>query len=259
MEKLKTIPMSTEDIQELFMNQDHHYNIDLLNSKLKGEAFITYIANMQISCSIQKDSQLDSETKLNVLEFFFSFRQTIKCDTLLLTCAHILLRSRKIDFDTSDSWLSIEEMDTFILNNKEQIKNSSDFLDSSLVFIPSFNNNYRESIFEPSIEAGSIEVVEDPNFLGVNILGLYTIPSFLEFFIAAGTNEPQKMTYYKNQVELLQYNKTTIFKLITAQEGDSFLMSLCHLVLSTEEKDRQLFDELISNKLPKTIADDSHI
>ena len=61
MSSYKTIPMSTEEIQELFLNQGTHYKIDLASSKLQGEAFITYIANMQMDCSLPLDVEVSSE------------------------------------------------------------------------------------------------------------------------------------------------------------------------------------------------------
>lgn len=257
MENIKTIPMSTEDIQELFLNQDVHYSIDLKNSKLKGEAFITYIANMQMNCSIIKDQALSSEEKIEILKFFFSFRQTIKCDTLLLSCAHVLLKARNIGFEMDDSWLLPEEMDLFIKENSDLVLNASKFLDSSLTFIPSFNNNYRKAIFEPSIDGGVIKVIEESDFIGVNILGLYTIPGYIEHFLAASESKAEELVYYKNQVELLQWNRMPLFQIISSQTEDTFLMGLCHLILSSEESDKQLFDELVTKKLPK--LDDSHI
>ena len=257
MKNLKTIPMSTQEIQELFLSQDTHYQIDLLNSKLKGEAFITYIANMQINCSIEKDSLLESRDKLELLKFYFKFRQTVKCDTLLLASAHILLRSRNISFEMDDSWLSVDEMDLFISENQNAITNASCFIDSSLVFVPTFNNNYRDLVFTPSVQNGLIEVIEDPDFIGVNTLGLFTIPEFIEHFIAAGDQELKPMKYYRNQVELIQWSKMPLFQIISSQKGNSFLMSLCHLIFSTEEDDKKLFDQLVVEKI--TLENDSHI
>ena len=249
--------MSTEEIQELFLDQNLHYDIDLANSKLKGEAFITYIANMQMNCSIEFNKDLATQDKLDVLKHYFSFRQTIKCETLLLASAHILLKARNISFDMDNSWLSPDEMDLFIKDNGQVILNTSAFLDSSLVFVPSFNNNYRKVVFEPSIEQGLIKVIEEPDFIGVNTLGLFTIPGFLEHFIASNENESEELVYYKNQVELLQWNRMPLFQIISSQAEDSFLMALSHLAFSTEQSDKDLFDELIVKNIPE--INDTHI
>lgn len=237
--------MSTEEIQQVFLNTDSHYDVDLKNSKLKGEAFITYIANMQINCSLANVEGTASEEKLEVLKHYLTFRQSIKCDTLLHTTARTLMRFAGVTLDKSFcDWMSLEEIDSFIVQNSDMLNNVANFIYSAPVFVTSFNNNFREEIFKPAIESGEIRVIDDPDIVGINTINLFSIPDFTEFFIAAVSENPNNanlpMYYYKAQVERLQYDRKTIFDIFLGLKGDSFLMAFSNLLLNTSENGEEL-------------------
>ncbi|WP_127714897.1 hypothetical protein [Halobacteriovorax sp. HLS] len=251
MENLKTIPMSTEEIQEIFLNSDLHYNIDLKNSTLKGEAFVTYIANMQINCSLADIDQTPKEEKFEVLKYFLNFRQTIKCDTLLHTTALLLLKALRAPVDQSRSWLSEEESEEFLQNNKELMLQAALFINSAPVFVAAFNKDFKEEIFTQACEDGEIQVIDDPEIVGINLINLFSIPDFTETFIAQYDNvmppETKQLRYYKAQVERLQYDKKTVFDIFLGLKEKSFLMSFSHLLLnnSSEKEELSLLESYI--------------
>lgn len=240
--------MSTEEIQDLFLNQGTHYEINLEDSKLQGEAFITYIANMQMNCSLPLEVKVSSEKKLEVMKYFFNFRQTIKCQTLLDTAAFVMLKFKGINFDLNSCWLNEAELDLFIKDNLETIGKTALFLESSLLFVPSFNSNFKQFILEPAIEAGEVVEISDIDFIGVNILGLFTIPSFIEFFLSYPPVGEQPVVYFKEQVEKLYYDKKPLFEIICEQKGDSFLMSLVNVIFSQETAEVELFKKYIAQE-----------
>lgn len=253
MNNIKTIPMNTEEIQELFLKQDELYDIDLQNSKLQGEAFITYIANMQMNCLLPLEVAVDSEKKLEVLKYFFTFRQTVKCQTLINAAAFVLLYSRNIPFDFKLCWLTEKEIQSFIPENMETLQKASLFLESALIFIPSFNTDFKSLVLEPAIEAGEVKEINDIDFIGVNTLGLFTVPSFLEIFLGNPIEDNLPKFYFREQVEKLYYNSKPLFELIKDQQGDSFLMSLCHVTFSMHKEEREIFDKHITENNDSSI------
>ena len=66
-----SLPLTTEQVQELFLNLDNRYVVDLEDSTLKGESLITYLANMQIKCTLDLSSSIPTEEKIELLYHFY--------------------------------------------------------------------------------------------------------------------------------------------------------------------------------------------
>lgn len=250
-----SLPLTTEQVQELFLNLDNRYVVDLEDSTLKGESLITYLANMQIKCTLDLSSSIPTEEKIELLYHFLSYRQTVFCETLLETIGYVLLRSRGISFEQAHEWMSLAEMDLFIKTHPEIIKRTSEFLDSALLFVPSFDVNFKKYILEPSIEAGIIEDIQDPTYIGVNCYGLFYAHNFLEFFIADAPDEHIiNLKYFRSQVEDIQYNRQHLFQIFLSRMENSVLMSLCHVLFSTNPETKPLFDRYLNDfKSPEQI------
>lgn len=242
---IKKIPMSTDEIQELFLNPEKKYIIDLRNSKLKGEAFITYIANMKMKCDLLKDLELDKNEKFEILKIFLNFNYFVDCSTLIETSSLVMLRSRGLKVNEDNSWLSIEEIDEFITSNKNLVDTIADFLDSMLIAVPSLNTSFKEHFLNPAIEDGSINNIEDPNIISVNIFGMLTIPDFLEVFLSL-KNDFNKFNYYKYQIERFSYNKKTFFDIFIDLKGDSLLLSLCNAFFSEQKEESEIISKYSS-------------
>jgi|GEM_PF-3776760 hypothetical protein len=246
----KTIPLSTEEIQQVFLDPSAHYTINLNDSKLKGESFVTYIANMQINCTLETRAETPSEEKCEVLRHYLTFRQSIKCDTLLNTSALLLLRLVDVPVDLTTDWMSFEEMDEFIANNEEIVIETARFVNSAPLFVAAFSNDFREKMLNPAIEDGSIVVIDDPHVVGVNALNLFSVPNFTEIFIAGVLQNPENKKlphiYYKAQVERLQYDRKTVFDIFLDLKESSFLMSFVNLLFAENEdgKEEKLIQSL---------------
>ena len=256
MEKIRTIPMSTEEIQEIFLDNSLHYNIDLKNSTLKGEAFLTYIANMQINCSLMAIEDTPTEEKFEILKYYLAFKQTIRCETLHRAIAMILLKYVKAPLQHHVEWISEEEINLFLSENRELLVVPSLFISSASLFVPSFNKEFKKNIFVPACESGEIEVIDDVDIVGINLINIFSIPDFTETFITyhdlITTPEEKKLLYYKAQVERLQYNNKTLYQIFTELKEDSFLMSFSHLLLyhNKDQRDVKILKELMSNDTP---------
>lgn len=240
---IKKIPMSTDEIQELFLNPEKKYTVDVSNSKLKGEAFITYIANMKMKCELLKD--LNKNEKFEILKIFLNFNYFVDCSTLIDTSYLMMLRSRGLEIDEEKSWLSMSELDEFISLNKELINTITDFLDSMLIAVPSLNVAFKKNFLEPSIESGEIGCIEDPNIISVNIFGMLSIPDFLEVFLSF-KNDFTKFNYYKYQIERFSYNKKTFFDIFIDLKGNSLLLSFCNAFFSEEKEESEIISKYSS-------------
>ncbi len=242
MSNIKTIPMSTEDIQDLFLNANAEYIVDLRNSALKGEAFATYIANMQMTCKLLVDPQTVKAEKFELLKHFLTFRQTIKCATLIETLALIMWRIQGISFNTDNMWMTLEEMDEFMDLESEQILKIVHFLDSAPLIAASFNKELKAAIIETGLEDGSIQLIDDPDAVGVNTLSLFTVPEFIEYYLAGNQKKQTQPRYYKAQVERVQYAQKTLFDIFTDPNLNSFMMAISHLLFSNGKKENELIE-----------------
>lgn len=243
MSSVKTIPMSTDQIQELFLNPGNSYIVDFKNSKLKGESFITYIANMRMKCTLMPDPELDQKEKFDILTQFLEFNYFVDCDTLISVAALIFLRSRGVPIINSQEWMSFEEMDEYISANSELILKISDFYDSMIIAVPSFNKDFKNSYLEPAIASGEIELIEDTNAISINTFGPLTIPDFLECFLAYPTASSKKLKYFKYPVERFSYDKKSLSEIFRILNGSSLLLSLSNAFFSEEEQEREVINK----------------
>jgi hypothetical protein len=241
----KKIPMSTEELQELFLNTGVHHTLDFRNSALKGEAFLIYVANMQLSCSIAADSEVPTEHKLELLRLFLTFRQTVLCDTLLNSAAILLLRSRGLPVENTVGWLDDREMDLFVSQNRDLVERISHYLDSMLITAASFSTQLRDQVIRPAIQSGAIREIDDADLIGVNVLGLLSIPDFLELFLSAMKPSLDSLCYYKAQAERLTYNKKQAFALVVEREDPSFLMGVVNLLFSNGDAEKKLIFDFL--------------
>jgi hypothetical protein len=240
--KIKTIPMSTEDIMDLFENQDQAFQIDLAGSILKGEAFITYVTNMKIKCSLIPSPLVKTEEKIELMNFFLKFKYLIDCDTLLHTLGSAVLRFHSKEAPLLNDWMSAEELDLFIDQSKDELAKISDFISSMPLTVSSFNKEFKDTVFTPAVEAGDIEVIDDAEAVSVNAFGLITIPHFIDLAVGfKPVTDEEKLTYYKAQVENTLYKKKTFFALILDLKGDSLLMSYFNLLASADEEETNYF------------------
>lgn len=243
MENAKTIPIPFNEVSDIFLNPDKKYLIDLKNSKLKGESFIIYLANMKLNCYLVKDPELKKEDKYDVIHHFLKYPYLVACPTLVGSILAVFLKSRNIPFNNTECWLSDDEIDDFIKNNSELIKDISDFYDSLILGLASYNVNFKNNFLEPAIKRGEVELVEDPSLISVNALSLLKIPNFLENFISYKEDAFSSLKYYKYQIEKFTYDKKPLFDIIMDLKENSFLMSLVNIFFSDEKEEKEILEK----------------
>jgi hypothetical protein len=240
---IKTIPIPFNEISDIFLNIDKTYRLDLKNSKLKGESFVTYIANMKLKCEVINDSSLEKEEKFEVLKNFLTYAYFVDCSTFIDSLLLVFLRYRNIPFQSPNAWLTTEEIDEFISLNKELIDVAADFYDSLLLAIPSFNTKFKKEILEPSLDKGDIKLIEDPNLISINVISLLKVPNFLENFISGSDFASKELKYYKYQIEKFSYDKKNLFDILMDLKENSFILSLTNIFYSEEKEEEEILEK----------------
>lgn len=236
----KTLPLATDEIISFFENPDHFFYINYNLSSLKKETFLTYIANMKMKCDLIGYQSISFEERENLLSLFMKHSYIIEVPTLKNALASILIYSRSGEM-LSD-FFSKEEADSFISKYKIEIEEISSFFDSMLLIMPSMSHDFK-AVFDDSIEKGEIEIVTDPDSIGINTFSLVVIPDFIDMFIGLNNEEP-KIKYYKHAIEKFSYKNKKLFQLITELENPSFLMSLFNLFSSNQDLESEYFEKL---------------
>lgn len=239
--EIKSIPLSTDDLTFLFEEPEFCVTIDYNKSRLKTEAFITYITNMKIICNLTDYQSMPYADKAELLNLFATHNYPVNCDTFKYALASVLLysRSNELSFD----YFTKEEMEQYLKDNLSELDLMINFFDSMLFVLPSLSEEYKETVFIPALESGEIKTVDDIDAVGINAFGLIQVPNFIDFFIGLSKEDTQ-LTYYKYQIENFIYNKKSFFGLILDLKGSCLLMGLFNLLTSTDVEEVKFFEDL---------------
>jgi hypothetical protein len=239
--EIKTIPLSTNDIIGFFQNPDHFFFINYNNSSLKKESFLTYLANMKMKCDLIDYQSIALEDRVEMLSCFLNHSYVIEVPVLKNALISLLLYTRtgEMVFD----YLSKEEAEIFIKNNKEMIDHACCFFDSMILVLPSMSHEFKEKVFDKMIEENQIEIIENANSIGINTFALIACPDFLDMFIGLGQKDFQ-IRYYKYAIDKFSYKNKKLFQLIVELESPSVLMSLFNALSSEEEEETKYFEIL---------------
>lgn len=191
-----TAPLKIEMIKEFFENKDLFFIVDYSNSEIKGNMFLTYLSNLDLPCEIDFKNA-SKEEKFDLIRTYMQTRNISTSDVLKLTVADLVLTYKKIPTDNliQNQMLTPEERNEFISTNLELFQKWDQFISSSFVYLI--------SIFPELAEAVKIKdqypEINDPTFIGLNIVNMYDIPGFLEHFLTKPLHPELK--YFKPQFE----------------------------------------------------------
>lgn len=200
------VPLKIESIKEYFENKQLFFVIDYANSQVKGNMFLTYIANLDLPCEIQLDGT-PAEEKLALLKNYMESRNLAHSDALRLACARTILAYRGASTGGfyPNPVLSPEEEARFIAENGELLRRWDQFLSSTLLYLlGSFPDLEKEVRVREQFTTH-----EDPAFIGSNVVHLFGIPSFTERFFSAPSREP--LLYFKPQFEEYMFRGKNLF------------------------------------------------
>lgn len=208
------VPLSVDEIKEFFSNKDLVYHVNYADSDLKGVVFLTYLSNLDLPAEIDFAGS-SYENKSELFKIYLTTRNIIKSDSLRLNIANILLSRKGID--TSDMFINMtfsrDEIDKFILEHTELLNRWEQFLESTIVFAHSV---IPEMSKELKIKE-SFEIVDDPSFVGANIVNFFSIPMFLEYFY--GQQLSHELRYFRPQFEDYMFRGKNLYSFYVNPEN----------------------------------------
>ena len=177
-----TVPLKMEQIKDYFKNQNQIYLIDYHGGELKGEMLLAYISNLDLPCNLLLDPSKKDDV-MELLKAYFVTKSICEVDFLILLSAQIVLEN--VGFDTFTynefpEFLTKEEIDLFIKENKEIVDKWTTFIASTMLYqltvIKDLENEYEFSSKFPEID--------DPNYVGYNVIQLFSLGNFTTSFFS---------------------------------------------------------------------------
>jgi hypothetical protein len=227
----KTLPLSTDDLIKLFENPNEVLRIDYQNSTIKGQALLTYLANVKINCSLENIQELSFEEKEELLNLFINSRYFMEVSTFkdaLVKCF--------LGYGASAYFLD-EEFSFYKEKNEERLTEIEKFYHSMLVAIPSISNEFRAHILDPEIKEGKIEEIKGTDIITPNIYSLVFYPNFIDMFLGHIKKE-YPLAFYGEVLETYQYKNKSFYALLLETETSPAFMALFNYFFT--EKDESL-------------------
>lgn len=208
------VPLSVDLIKEYFENKKLFFIVSYVDSSIKGNLFLTYLSNLDLPFEIDFTGATFDQ-KFEIMKNYFESRNISDSDVLCLNAADILLTYRGIDTSTifNNTLFTLDEKKDFIAKNEKSISHWSSFIGSSIVYLlkvfPDLNDVLKiESVFPK---------IEESGYVGANVVRLFSVPHFMEFFFSAPPIE--KIYYFKHQFEDNMFKGTNLFHYFNVPEN----------------------------------------
>lgn len=191
------IPFQPEVLKDILVNQQHTV-IDLEGSKLDGKTSIIYLTNLQIQFSF--DPNCDKAKKFAAFKEFLVSKYKTNSVQLIETSIRMLSRYHGRDLGEGPviprgpatvcpwtpasipSFMSAEEIDEFIIDNKEMVDEIVEYYNSMPYTMISMVDQYKKHLIDPLIESGGLVVKKDDK-IGINVIKLAGLPDFVEEYL----------------------------------------------------------------------------
>ena len=214
-----SVPLEINQIKEFFENKELFFLVDYSSSKIKGNMFLTYLSNLDIPCEIILTGA-SKEEKFELLKSYMETRNLNNSNTLRYMTAQIFLEKK--GFNTLDIFealiLTKEECSEFVLINAEMVNRWNTFISSVMIyFLTSVKTIEEEFKFKESFKK-----IDDPHYIGTNIVQLFGVPAFLEMFYSVPADT--EIFYFKQQFEEYMFRGKNLFEYFCNPENTLFLL-----------------------------------
>ncbi len=215
-----TLPLDMEQIKDFYENKERFFLIRYKDSQLKGGVFHTYVGNLEIPCEIIYEG-VSKEERFDLLRSYLETRSLNHCNSLRLTVAQLLLIKKGFQGAESclrEPVLSLEECHEFLAENKEVMDRWDMFLSSTMLYMLT-----SVSILEEEYRfKESYPVIDDPRYIGTNVVNLFSVPMFMESFFSLPSS-PQ-IAYFPQQFEEYMFKGKNLFHYFCNEENTLFLL-----------------------------------
>ena len=201
-------PISMENLQKSFSDNEVAFVIDYENSLMKGRQLLVYLGNLEVPCDIKFSDKVTKTERFDLLVEYMNFRNLIGCETLAITVATVLTAIKDIDdfyHVVENPMLDHLEIVEFIQEHQILVNTWRVFMDSMLVFTMCSSKKFVEAFGDPKQHYPN---VDDANIVGNNVVQLFDIPMFLELYYSVPGTE---FYYFTKQFEDYMFAAQNLF------------------------------------------------
>ena len=201
MYKFTSIPLSKELLSESIKNDKLEYLVDYSGSSFKKEQLFAYLNNLKLKYEIYFNNDISYEDFEDLIKTYLNTDMLITSNVLTQFVGHIILKY--LDSDSPfNIFISDDYINKFIENNKELLDRWILFLDSTIVFMERKNGIENDH-----------PVIDDINYVGLNIVSLYLSEHFLVFYNEI-EREKNKPVFFIQHYQLPLFFGSGIFQYI---------------------------------------------
>jgi hypothetical protein len=213
------VPFTLDEMKDYFVNRNKFFIVSYKNSELKGNRFLSYLANLEIPFEIDISDCSNEEKSELILEFMKS-RNIVKISSLSLMVAEIILvaRGSKGVLLSNGSFFTEVEKIEFAQKHKELIHTWITFISSTSIYMLTTLKAVDEVY---NFKQGYKEVL-DAHYLGQNVIQLFSVPAFMEIYFSL----PQdvEMFYFKHQFEDYMFKGQSLYYYFNTTENIPFVI-----------------------------------
>ncbi len=209
-----TLPLNVTELKRFVEKRDCFYIVDYKGSELRDGIFLNYISNLELPAEVAFCG-CSFEEKEALFVAYLTGMNITTMDSLRLNIAQMLLQYREISTEGVFENLAFdqEERDRFIRKHIALLSRWESFIESTIVFAA-----YCVQEFDLFSEIkDQIEEVDDAHFVGRNVVGLFSIPSFMELFFTPGIRHPLK--FFKPQFKEYMFKGKNLFEYYFCEEN----------------------------------------
>lgn len=216
-----SVPIPAATLREYFENKELFFIANYDESRLKGEAFLTYLTNLNVPCDVKFNTPMSYETYSEVLLAYMNQNSIIGTAGLHVMAAEMLLLAKGLPYEKSPYALPIDESfpKRFVEENKELVDKWLHFLDSTQVYalsaIKALNDHYKPK--------DRFQNVDDKNYVGRNIAVLYGLPEFIGFYFAI-EGAKYRLSYFTQQYEEYMFKSERLAKYFGSKNNHAALL-----------------------------------
>ncbi|MFP5387151.1 MAG: hypothetical protein ACLGHN_13815 [Bacteriovoracia bacterium] len=212
-----TVPLKVEELKELIEKKDSFYIVNYKESQLRDIVFLNYVSNLNLPCEVLIEG-CDYLEKQSLLKAYLTTRNIVTINSLRLNIAMLLLENRGMD--TANVFVNPlftrEEAKTFITDNKEVIERWEQFIESTMIFALYTAKDLNDEMDVKS----QVRIVDDPNYVGSNIVNMFSIPSFMELFFL--TPPKHELCFFQPQFEEYMFKGKNLYEYYFCEENDIY-------------------------------------
>ena len=208
-------PLEISQIKEFFENKELFFIVNYVDSKIKGNMFLTYLSNLDLPYEIDLDEASSTE-KMDLIKHFMTTRNLNSSMILKKAVAQIILKKIKAPVELvlgEERILTDEECELFITSNAELVEKWNVFLASTMLYMLTSVAALEE---EHNFKAKH-EVVEDSAYIGLNVVQMFSLPYFMDVFYGEKTHVIP--LYFKNQFEEYMFKGNNLFNYYFCNEN----------------------------------------